>query len=203
MKSLRVLRRIEAARIAWRSIAGLSPIREELVELSALADVLVTIALDYATRTTGKNLAARYFGDSEPPPLLVLAMGKLGGHELNFSSDIDLIFLFPDDNVVAADVQPYYVRLAQYVIKLLSESTSEGFVYRTDTRLRPFGNAGPLAVGLSALESYLVANGRDWERYAYVKARLINAPEFSDAVYSEILTPYVYRSYLDFGVIDA
>jgi len=203
MRTLRHVRRIETARIAWRSIAGLMTLREELDALSSLADSLVLIALEYASRAIGERFAARYFPGSEPPPLLVLAMGKLGGHELNFSSDIDLILLFPDDGVVAADVQPYYVRLTQYLIKLLNEPTADGFVYRTDTRLRPFGGAGPLAVGLSALESYLVANGRDWERYAYVKARLLNAPEYAREVYDEILTPYVYRRYLDFGVIDA
>ena len=203
MRSLRRIRRIESARIAWRSIAGLMDVPDELQELSALADALVLTALDFATASVAERQRVKYFGDAEPPPLLVLAMGKLGGHELNFSSDIDLILLFPDDELVAAEVQPYYVRLAQYLIKLLNEPTADGFVYRTDARLRPFGSAGPLAVGLSALESYLVASGRDWERYAYVKARLLNAPQYKDAVYREILTPYVYRSYLDFGVIDA
>jgi len=203
MQSLRRIRRIETARIAWRAIAGDLEIGEELAELSALADLLVLTALERATELTRQRFAARYFADREPPPLLILAMGKLGGNELNFSSDIDLVLLFPDDEFSAAEVQPYYVRLAQSLIKLLNMPTADGFVYRTDTRLRPFGSAGPLAVGLSAFESYLVANGRDWERYAYVKARLLNAPEYADAVYREILTPYVYRRYLDYGVIEA
>jgi glutamate-ammonia-ligase adenylyltransferase len=203
MQTLRRIRRIETARIAWRAMAGLSSVRAELEELSELADALVRAALEFASKSMRERSGAKFFGDAEPPPLLVLAMGKLGGHELNFSSDIDLVLLFPDDAHDAPTVQPYYVRLAQYLIKLLNEPTADGFVYRTDTRLRPFGGAGPLAIGLSAFESYLVANGRDWERYAYVKARLLNAPEYEDAVYREILTPYVYRGYLDFGVIDA
>ncbi|MGD8323983.1 MAG: bifunctional [glutamate--ammonia ligase]-adenylyl-L-tyrosine phosphorylase/[glutamate--ammonia-ligase] adenylyltransferase [Gammaproteobacteria bacterium] len=203
MRSLRRIRRIESARIAWRAIAGELAVRAELEELSNLADALVLAAIDYAARATRERFGAKYFGEHEPPPLLVLAMGKLGGHELNFSSDIDLVLLFPDDELDAASVQLYYVRLAQQLIKLLNEPTADGFVYRTDARLRPFGSAGPLVIGLSAFESYLVANGRDWERYAYVKARLLNAPEYEDAVYREILTPYVYRSYLDYGVIDA
>lgn len=203
MQALRRIRRIETARIAWRAIAGSLTVREELSALSDLADLLVLAALDRATGFTRARFGTRHFADREPPPLLILAMGKLGGHELNFSSDIDLVLLFPDDELSAAEVQPYYVRLAQSLIRLLNLPTADGFVYRTDTRLRPFGSAGPLAVGLSAFESYLVANGRDWERYAYVKARLLNAPEYADAVYREILKPYVYRRYLDFGVIDA
>ena len=169
MCALRRIRRIETARIAWRAIAEQMSIRDELEELSNLADALVLSALDYATDMTRERFGAKYFPDSEPPPLLVLAMGKLGGHELNFSSDIDLVLLFPDDELAAAEVQPYYVRLTQYLIKLLNEPTADGFVYRTDTRLRPFGSAGPLAIGLSAFESYLVANGRDWERYAMIR----------------------------------
>lgn len=203
MRTLRRIRRVETARLAWRAMAGQMDIDTELEELSRLADALVLQALRYASEKTKERFGARYFSDREPPPLLVLAMGKLGGHELNFSSDIDLVLVFPDDDINTAEVQPFYVRLAQYLIKLLNEPTADGFVYRTDTRLRPFGSAGPLAIGLSAFESYLVANGRDWERYAYVKARLVNDLQYEDALYREILTPYVYRRYLDFGVIDA
>src|SRR5258705_115942 len=109
-------------------------------------------------------------------PLLVLGMGKLGGNELNFSSDVDLVFVYPDtaDEFSAGlSVEPetYYLRLGQLLIRLLDQRTEDGFVYRVDTRLRPFGASGPLVVSLAALESYLVEHGRDWERYAYVKAR--------------------------------
>jgi glutamate-ammonia-ligase adenylyltransferase len=203
MARLRLVRAVELARIAWRQFAGLEDAETVLASLSTLADELVTAALQYATVSQTERLAPRYFGDSDPPPLLVLAMGKLGGRELNFSSDIDLVFLFPDDEENAAEVQPYYVRLAQQLIRLLDERTADGFVYRTDVRLRPFGGSGPMAIGLTAFESYLVSHGRDWERYAYVKARLLNGESYTSAVFDEVLTPYVFRRYLDFGVIDS
>jgi glutamate-ammonia-ligase adenylyltransferase len=201
---LRETRHVELARIAWREIAGIDDTQRCLADLSALADGLVLAALDVAGATTRERLGGRYFGDATPPPMLVLAMGKLGGEELNFSSDIDVVFLYPDADLPdPAAVQPYYIRQAQTLIGLLDERTAQGIVYRTDARLRPFGNSGPLVVGLSAFESYLVSNGRDWERYAYVKARLLNGHEYQADVFDQILTPYVYRRYLDYGVIEA
>ena len=86
---------------------------------------------------------------------------------------------------------------------LLDERTADGIAYRVDTRLRPFGKSGPLALSIGALESYLVQHGRDWERYAYVKARLVTGREYSKEVFDEVLTPFVFRRYLDFGVIEA
>lgn len=201
---LRTLRQIELARLAWRDIAGWDDTERVLTDLSRLADALILAALEVATAITHTRLGARHFRTAPPPPMLVLAMGKLGGGELNFSSDIDVVFVYPDAQLDdPAAVQPYYLRLAQTLIGLLDERTAEGFVYRTDARLRPFGNSGPLVIGLSALESYLVSNGRDWERYAYVKARLLNGHEYEADVFGQILTPYVYRRYLDYGVIDS
>jgi glutamate-ammonia-ligase adenylyltransferase len=139
-------------------------------------------------------------------PLLVLGMGKLCGSELNFSSDVDLVFVYPDGAAEGSsnvETETYYLRLCQLLIKLLDKRTDDGFAYRVDTRLRPFGSSGPLAVGLSAFEAYLLQHGRDWERYAYVKARLLTGQEFSADVFDYILTPFVYRRYLDYGVFDA
>ena len=146
----------------------------------------------------------------KPLPLLVLAMGKLGGGELNFSSDVDLVFVHPETDAFAAGdddalarAQAYYPRLAQRLIRLLDHKTDDGFVFRVDTRLRPFGASGPLVVSMAALESYLVQHGRDWERYAYVKARLVTGTEYAAELFDDILTPFVYRRYLDFGVFDS
>jgi glutamate-ammonia-ligase adenylyltransferase len=132
-------------------------------------------------------------------------MGKLGGHELNFSSDVDLVFLYPDGAHLRPSVEPetYYLRLAQLLIKLLDQRTEDGFAYRVDTRLRPFGASGPLCVSLAALEAYLVEHGRDWERYAYVKARLLTGVQFAAELFDLVLAPFVYRRYLDYGVFDA
>ena len=135
----------------------------------------------------------------------MLGMGKLGGHELNFSSDVDLVLLYPDGAQLTANVEPetYYLRLSQLLIRLLDQRTEDGFAYRVDTRLRPFGTSGPLAVSLAAFEAYLVEHGRDWERYAYVKARLLTGQAFAREVFDLVLTPFVYRRYLDYGVFDA
>ncbi len=151
----------------------------------------------------------------KPLPLLVLAMGKLGGGELNFSSRCRPRIPLPDAAVAAgspgaldaadepSEPETYYLRVAQLLIKLLDQATPDGFVYRVDARLRPFGASGPLVVSVSSFESYLVQHGRDWERYAYVKARLITGLEFERDVFDLVLTPFVYRRYLDYGVFDA
>jgi glutamate-ammonia-ligase adenylyltransferase len=205
MKQLRRVRQIELARIAWRDLAGLADVDTVLAETSLLADCIIQAAAGYAAQRLEPRFPAPRDAAGKPLPLLVLAMGKLGGGELNFSSDVDLVFLYPDVGPQPDAVEPetYYVRVAQLLIKLLDGSTADGFAYRVDTRLRPFGASGPLVVSLPALEAYLLQHGRDWERYAYVKARLVTGLEHAPELFDEILTPFVYRRYLDFGVFDA
>jgi glutamate-ammonia-ligase adenylyltransferase len=143
-------------------------------------------------------------------PLVILGMGKLGGNELNFSSDIDIIFLYPEDGETDGarriSTQEYFGRLSRRVIALLDETTADGFVFRTDTRLRPFGDSGPPVVSFSALESYLLQHGRDWERYAYVKARVVG-PQPGEAIVEDLhrnlIRPFVYRRYVDYGVFES
>lgn len=198
MAALRRRRNVELAAIAWRDIAGLATLDQTLTDLSELADALTAIALDKAAQ-----LLEPRFG--RPTRLLVLGMGKLGGHELNFSSDIDLVLLFPDpeEGADVDEIAEYSRRLALKLIHLLDARTAEGIVYRVDTRLRPFGQSGPLALSIGALEAYLVQHGRDWERYAYVKARLLTGQKFESEVFAQVLRPFVYRRYLDFGMFDA
>jgi glutamate-ammonia-ligase adenylyltransferase len=140
-------------------------------------------------------------------PLIVLGMGKLGGRELNFSSDVDLVFLFSHsgqtDGARRIDNEEYFNRLGREVIGLLHARTDEGFVFRVDMRLRPFGESGPLAVSLAALEDYLQQHGRDWERYAWIKARPIVGAEAYGPVYRDTVRPFVFRRYLDFGVFES
>lgn len=202
MQLLRRVRNVELARIAWRDIAGIADLDRTLADLSELADGLIAGAL-----AVSAELQEPRFGRLSQ--LLVLGMGKLGGHELNFSSDVDLILLFPDpDESDDPDaIEEYCIKLAQRLIRLLDARTADGIVYRVDTRLRPFGQSGPLVLSVSALESYLVQHGRDWERYAYIKARLIgndrgNTDHETD-VFDHVLTPFIYRRYLDFGVFDS
>ncbi|HEY8540057.1 MAG TPA: bifunctional [glutamate--ammonia ligase]-adenylyl-L-tyrosine phosphorylase/[glutamate--ammonia-ligase] adenylyltransferase, partial [Steroidobacteraceae bacterium] len=143
----------------------------------------------------------------EPQPMLIFGMGKLGGGELNFSSDIDLVFLYPEegqtDGARSVDNAEFFLRLGQKIAQILAAPTVEGFVYRVDLRLRPFGDSGRLAVSFPAFENYLQQHGRDWERYAYVKARAITAQEHYPALYDEVLRPFVYRRYLDFSVFES
>ncbi len=206
MRALRRARHVELARIAWRDIAGWADLEAQFAELSALADGMVRAALAHATAQIQGRHPAPLDADGASLPLLVLGMGKLGGRELNFSSDIDLVLLYPhgaDVDCEPGSAEPYFRRLGQTMIRLLDHVSEDGFVFRVDTRLRPFGMSGPLVVSLPAFESYLVRHGRDWERYAYVKARLMTGEKFAPDLFDEILRPYVYRRYLDFGVFDA
>ncbi len=208
MTELRRVRNVELARIAWRDLTGWADLDTTLAETSLLADCLIDAAAIFAADQLEPRFGRPCDALGRRLPLLVLGMGKLGGGELNFSSDVDLVFLYPDGSLETADgaatePETYYVRVAQLLIKLLDQNTGDGFVYRVDTRLRPFGASGPLVVSVSSLESYLVQHGRDWERYAYVKARLIAGSEFAVDVFDLILTPFVYRRYLDYGVFEA
>ncbi|MDP9197898.1 MAG: bifunctional [glutamate--ammonia ligase]-adenylyl-L-tyrosine phosphorylase/[glutamate--ammonia-ligase] adenylyltransferase [Pseudomonadota bacterium] len=207
MDALRQLRRRELVRIAWRDLEGHAPLPEVLEELSALADAAIGAALVFATRLLEPRYGVPRAPSGERQELIVLGMGKLGGRELNFSSDIDLVFLYPEngetDGRKAVANEDYFTRLGQTLIRLLDARTPEGFVYRVDMRLRPFGEPGPLVTNFAAFEGYLQQHGRDWERYAYVKARAITAVESYRELYDAVVRPFVYRRYLDFGVYES
>jgi len=206
MAALRRTREVEMARIAWRDLASVADLDTTLADVSILAECLIDCALRHAAAALEPKLGRPRNASGDELPLIVLGMGKLGGGELNFSSDVDLVFLYPDgtaEGSVSVEPESYYVRLGQLLIKLLDQRTEDGFAYRVDMRLRPFGGSGPLAVGLGSFEAYLVEHGRDWERYAYVKARLLTGLQFARDVFDEILRPFVYRRYLDYGVFDA
>ena len=142
--------------------------------------------------------------------LYILGMGKLGGFELNFSSDIDLIFTYPSQGETvgarrSVDNAKFFTRLGQRLINALDQYTADGFVYRTDMRLRPFGDSGALALSFNAMEQYYQDQGRDWERYAMIKGRIlgVQATDPNVAVLQNLLRPFVYRRYIDFSVIQA
>jgi len=204
---LRLWRRREMVRIAWRDLAGLATLEETLADLSAFADDAVQCAVDYAMQAMISRYGAPLYADGRAMPLVVIGMGKLGGRELNFSSDIDLVFLFPEygETQHAAPVShdEFYIRLGQMLLRLLSSTTVDGFVFRVDMRLRPFGDSGPLACGFSSFEDYLLQHGRDWERYAWIKARAITGAAAYQELYDEAVRPFVYRRYLDFGVFES
>ena len=204
MAALRRSRHVEMARIAWRDLAGWSSVEANLADLSQLADSVIRTALNYAMAQLEPRFGRPVDAQGVPEPPMILAMGKLGGNELNFSSDVDLVLLYPDTITFEGHrrtiSEVYFRRLGQLLIRLLEQMTTDGLAYRVDTRLRPFGSSGPLAVSLSALEGYLMQHGRDWERYAYQKARLITGRRHSRELFDEILVPFVYRRYVDFGV---
>jgi len=207
MDGLRRLRRREFVRIAWRDLANLAPLAETLAELSAFADAAITAALAFARRTLEERYGLPRSAAGEPQELLVVGMGKLGGGELNFSSDVDLVFLYPEggetDGRRGITNEEYFTRLGQALIRLLDARTAEGFVFRVDMRLRPLGEPGPLAMNFGAFEDYLQQHGRDWERYAWVKARAITGADRYRKLYADVVRPFVYRRYLDFGVYES
>jgi len=207
LSALRRWRRREMVRIAWRALAGWAEVEETLAELSDFADAAIRVSVEHARL----GLTARY---GEPrsaagavQPLVVVAMGKLGGRELNFSSDVDLVLLFPEhgetDGPRPITNEEFFTRLTQGLIRLLETATHDGFALRVDTRLRPFGDSGPPVASFASLEDYLPLHGRDWERYAYVKARPVTAVERYAEIRASALGPFVYRRYLDYGVFES
>ena len=196
--------------ILWREVAGTAELAETLGALSALADRLLAAAAGYAERQLEERFGRFRDGEGAVVPLVVLAMGKLGGGELNFSSDIDIVFLYPadgeSDGARKLSGQQFFTRFSQSIVSLLDERTADGFVFRVDTRLRPFGDSGPPVTSFAALESYLLQHGRDWERYAYIKARIVGQPPpaaVADELFRNLVVPFVYRRYLDYGVIES
>ena len=207
-RALRQHRNAELVRIAWRDLAGVATLEAVLQELSALADALVAETARWVANQLESRFGIPCDEKGERVALLVLAMGKLGGHELNFSSDIDLIFLYraAGESLGGARSlanQEFFDRLGRRLIALLNDTTSDGFVYRVDMRLRPFGESGALTTSFSSLEHYYEMHGRDWERYALIKGRVIEGPASDVQLLESITRPFVFRRYLDFGALEA
>jgi [glutamine synthetase] adenylyltransferase / [glutamine synthetase]-adenylyl-L-tyrosine phosphorylase len=209
-RQLRQFRNRKLLHILWRDLTGAASVAETLSSLSELANSLITAATNYAESHLCSRFGRPRDKAGREMRIVVLAMGKLGGGELNFSSDVDLIFLFPGDGDTDGkrqlSAQEYFTRLSRAIVTLLDEVTMDGFVYRVDTRLRPFGSSGPPVVSFGALESYLLRHGRDWERYAYVKARVVDTSTDGGPaaeLMQQVIHPFVYRRYLDYGVFES
>lgn len=209
MRALRLFRGATLVRIAWSQALGQCTTQETLLQLSELAEALIVSARNWLYQTCCREWGTPCNAQGVPQPLLILGMGKLGGGELSFSSDIDLIFAYPENGQTQGgrrelDNAHFFTRLGQRLIKALDQQTIDGFVYRVDMRLRPFGDSGPLVMSFAALEDYYQEQGRDWERYAMVKARLMGG--LGDAYSQELrktLQPFVFRRYIDFSVIQS
>ena len=208
-RALRQLRKRVMLKLVTRDLGGLADLDEVMSSMSSLAELCLRCAQDCVMG----ELIAQYgtprgAASGKAQALLVIGMGKLGGGELNVSSDIDLIFIYPEDG--ASDGarkisnHEFFSKLGRRLIALINEMTEAGYVFRVDMRLRPYGDSGPLAMSFAALEEYLVEQGREWERYAWIKARVV-APQ--DCAAGEelmrLVLPFVFRKYLDFGAFDS
>ncbi len=210
--AMRRLRNGLVAAIAERDVSGKAGLDEVLTAISGFADFAIRRHLDDLYGQLCTNHGVPTGEDSgRAQQMIVVGMGKLGGFELNVSSDIDLIFLYPEDGEtqVTDDRQrplsnhEFFVRLGKRLIAELAEITEDGFSFRVDMALRPNGNSGPLAASFGMLEQYLMVQGREWERYAWVKARAITGDADDIAQLDQIVRPFVYRRYLDYGAINA
>lgn len=209
-RALRRLRRREMLRIAWRDLGGLADLNETLAMLSALADACVGVGVDHLTDSLRAECGVPRVPDGTEAKFVVLALGKLGGGELNFSSDIDLMFAYSDDGETGGSGasrplsnHEFFLRLGQRLIAVLNDITEDGFVFRVDMRLRPHGASGPLAMSFDAMELYYQTHGREWERYALIKARAIAGDIGAGDALIALLQPFVFRRYLDYGAIEA
>ena len=213
-RTLRRLRHRAMAHIALRDLCSLAPLAEVVESMTLLADVTTNFALDYYHRQLVATYGEPLDSTGQPLRLLVVGMGKLGGRELNVSSDVDYIFIYPEEGDTAGPKKrienfDFFTRLGKRVIQALGDVTGDGQVFRVDMRLRPNGDSGPLVCSLDSLENYFITQGREWERYAWIKARVMNAGPNAEGQAGWIdalrrsARPFIFRKYLDFGAINA
>jgi glutamate-ammonia-ligase adenylyltransferase len=206
MQKLRWFRRREMTRIAWRDLAGWAPLSETLVEVSWLADTCIQFALAFLYKQACEKRGTPVLADGNPQQIVILGMGKLGAYELNYSSDIDLIFAYPENGQLSdrkeTSYSEFFTRLCQSLVKVLDEITVDGFVFRTDIRLRPFGDSGPIIMTFEGMENYYQTQAREWERYAMIKARQVAGDFTAGAQLMAMLKAFVYRRYLDYGAFE-
>jgi glutamate-ammonia-ligase adenylyltransferase len=211
-RAMRRVRNLLIATLIERDLSGKADLAEVVDTMTAFAEFAVRTLLchlhEEAAAIHGEPIGAR---SGLPQQLIVIGMGKLGGGELNVSSDIDLIFAYPEEGETQAaeasqrilSNHEFFTRLGKKLIGALSEISEDGFVFRVDMALRPNGASGSLVASIDMVEQYLIVQGREWERYAWIKARAITGGEQDIAALEEIVRPFIYRRYLDYGVIDA
>ena len=209
-KELRLFRHREMATLSFIQSNKLASVEFVFQALSDLAEAIILQARDWLYQRCCVEYGIPMNSLNEPQELLILGMGKLGGWELNFSSDIDLIFVYPDVGETvggrkAVENSKFFTRLGQRLIRALDEVTAEGFAYRTDMRLRPFGDSGALVLSFASMEDYYQEQGRDWERYAMIKAKILgeDLSNLNHRYLKQMLRPFVYRRYLDFSAIQS
>ncbi len=205
-KPLRLFRHRQLLRIICLDLCERQAVETTLQQLSDLADTLIRRALERIETLLAERHGQPVDARGQPVQLNVIGMGKLGGHELNFSSDIDLICTYREEGELKGfgklSHSQFFTRVTRQLVKCLNDATEDGFVYRVDLRLRPWGEAGPVALSHAAFEQYYQLHGRDWEQYAMVKARVITGSETDREAIASILRPFVYRRYHDYRVFD-
>ncbi|WP_087143679.1 bifunctional [glutamate--ammonia ligase]-adenylyl-L-tyrosine phosphorylase/[glutamate--ammonia-ligase] adenylyltransferase [Crenothrix polyspora] len=206
MAALRQFRRREMVRIAWRDLADWAPLSETLMDLSLLADACIQTALAFAYQQNCARFGTPMLPSGQPQQMIVLGMGKLGAYELNYSSDIDLIFAYPQDGELtdrnATTYGEFFTRVCKSLLKILDEITVDGFVFRTDIRLRPYGDSGAVIMTFDGMEIYYQTQAREWERYAMIKARQVAGDFDTGKQLLAMLKAFVYRRYLDYGAFE-
>jgi glutamate-ammonia-ligase adenylyltransferase len=208
IRLLRRLRRRELIRIAWRDLAGWADLTETMTDLSAFADACLdqTLTILYQWQCAASGIPTAADGSQQHP--VVLGLGKLGARELNFSSDVDLIFTYPQSGQTrgtgsSMSNEDFFSRLCRRFIKVIGQLTADGFVFRVDLRLRPFGESGPLVMDFNSMERYYQEQGREWERYALIKARIVAGDKAAGAYLLDQLHPFIYRRYLDYSAFES
>ena len=213
MANLRLARQRLMLWVAFRDLNGMANLREVTHALSHFAELAISASIAFIRDDLKHRFGLPWSNSTQSEmPLMVVGMGKLGGLELNLSSDIDLIFLYEHEGETVGGPKSlsnheWFTRMGKHLIKLLSEHDANGFVFRVDMRLRPNGDSGPLVCSLDMLEEYLLVQGREWERYAWIKGRLIaplpDSPNFAHCQkeLEQLIRPFVYRRHLDYGVI--
>jgi len=203
---LRRYRTAASTRLIWRDLTGLDDVPATLAGATRLAEECLQLALSALEQEfTGRHGVVRA-ADGSAQQLVVFGLGKLGGGELNFSSDVDLVYAYPQggesDGARPLAAEEYFARLGQRLARLLDDTTVDGFSHRVDLRLRPFGNAGRVALSFAGMDQYFQREGRDWERYAWLKARAVAGDIAAGEAWLQTLRPFVYRRYLDFTALD-
>ncbi len=205
-RSIRHFRHRHLLRLLLRELANRASTEETMKAWSDCADALIIRTVQYCHLLLASRHGKPCHASGEEAELYIIAMGKLGGQELNFSSDIDLICAFSaagyTDGELSISNEQYFTKIIQQLIQLLQNISADGFVFRVDLRLRPNGDSGPLVYTLAAMETYYQEQGRDWERYAMVKARPLNLGT-NWQWFHRLITPFVYRRYVDFSVIES
>ncbi|MFT3763197.1 MAG: bifunctional [glutamate--ammonia ligase]-adenylyl-L-tyrosine phosphorylase/[glutamate--ammonia-ligase] adenylyltransferase [Pseudoxanthomonas sp.] len=203
---LRRHRCAESVRLVWRDVVDDADVDEILAGSTHLAEQCLRLALAALEADFAQRHGTVRDANGQAQRLVVFGLGKLGGGELNFSSDIDLVYAYPQegesDGARPLAAEDYFARLGQRLAKLLDETTADGFSHRVDLRLRPFGSAGRVALSFAALDHYFQHEGRDWERYAWLKARAVAGDVDAGERWLRTLRPFVYRRYLDFTALD-